>query len=457
MKAKQINKIIDVCTVGAAAYFVGALIAGAIKRKKEESGIGALKRRIYKEVSLAQDAGVDFQKKFADLSGSERDALIRLGQDMGWKQSKRAAESGKPYAESYYNSLRRAWNAVSGVQGIGRAYNIKDSQGNVVLTWIENAQAHVDAEQRVLEAEKRAAESRKRLRKTRATIPTVAPAPTPKAPKVNKKEAEYEERYNFAQMVWDKFMEKNKGFSFDNDKINENNTKVAHFGFLHNVIADAFARKAIKLKKIKGYGYELYLQLANDPEWYNVGVGWVVEYAEMLLTEEKIARNAKGWEDSADALNQIRKDLLERAKHMQVVVYDDGRERIITGDDRYNYLDGINYVVMITNRYGEEKTVYPIRSYDDEEFAKLFVNQWRAKKRKDSGFSQSISIIPVYDVNIKSITGISGMGYTPEVERELFEIWREELEYGYTELDYNTWRAIYGDEFAKVEVLPHMR
>ena len=81
----------------------------------------------------------------------------------------------------------------------------------------------------------------------------------------------------------------------------------------------------------------------------------------------------------------------------------------------------------------------------------------KSKKRKDSGFSQSISIVPVYDVNIKSITGISGIGYAPEVERELFEIWREELEYGYTELDYNTWRAIYGDEFAQAEVLPYMR
>ena len=229
MKAKQINKIIDACTVGAAAYFVSVLIAGAIKRKKGEDGIGKVervKRRIYKEVSLAQDAGVDFSKKFADLSGSERDALIRLGQDMGWKQSKRAVESGKPYAESYYNSLRRAWNAVSGCEGIGRTYDVKDRNGNVVLTWIEDAQAHVDAEQRVLEAEKRAAESRKRLAKTK-----------------------------------------------------RNSSQMALFG----------------------------------------------------------------------------------------------------------------------------------------------------------------------------------MGYTPEVERELFEIWREELEYGYTELDYNTWRRIYGDEFAQAEVLPYMR
>lgn len=322
------------------------------KHKNAQDGIGKVervKRRIYKEVSLAQDAGVDFQKKFADLSGSERDALIRLGQDVGWKQSKRAMESGKPYAESYYNSLRRAWNAVSGCEGIGRVYNVKNAQGNVVLTWIEDAQAHVDAEQRVLEAEKRAEEARKRLRKTRATTPTVAPAPTPKE----------------------------------------------------------------------------------------------------------------------HTLNQIRKDLLDKAKHMQVIVYDDyGYEQIITGDDRYNYLDSINYVVMIYDSIGDEKykTTYPIRSYPKKEEAEQFAKHKRGHfthTRIDNSTRvlgrRTCKVIPIDDVDIKSITGVSGIGYTPEVERELFEIWREELEYGYTELDYNTWRRIYGDEFAKAEVLPYMR
>lgn len=221
MKAKQINKIIDVCTVGAAAYFVGALIAGAIKRKKEESGIGAVKRRIYKEVSLAQDAGIDFDKPFSEMTSEEIETLEELGHNAGWEQKEQ-----KSYAEAYYDSLRKAYNAVSGISGIGRAYNIKDAQGNIVLTWIEDAQAHVDAEKRTLEAEKRAEEARKRLAKTK-----------------------------------------------------RNSSQMALFG----------------------------------------------------------------------------------------------------------------------------------------------------------------------------------MGYTPEVERELFEIWREELEYGYTELDYNTWRRIYGDEYAKAEVLPYMR
>ena len=238
---------------------------------------------------------------------------------------------------------------MSGISGIGRAYNIKDAQGNVVLTWIEDAQAHVDAEKRTLEAEKRAAESRKRLAKTRATTSTVAPAPTPQE----------------------------------------------------------------------------------------------------------------------SALNQIRKDLLDKAKHMQVVVYDDyGYEQIITGDDRYDYLDSINYIVMIYDSIGDEKykTTYPIRSYPKKEEAEQFAKHKRGNithtVRNDHTQTlgrRTARVVPIRDVNIKSITGVSGVGYTPEVEHELFEIWREELEYGYTELDYNTWRAIYGDEFAQAEVLPYMR
>lgn len=177
MKAKDINKAINWGLGFTAAYFIGTAIAGAIKKHREQSGangigkVDRIKRRIYKEVSLAQSAGVDFSKKYAELSKAELDALEHIGKDVVmWRQSKRSIESGKPYTESYYGSLRRAWNAVSGIQGIGRAYNVKDANGNVCLTWIEDAAAHVDAEQRALEAEQRAAEARKRLRKTRRNL-----------------------------------------------------------------------------------------------------------------------------------------------------------------------------------------------------------------------------------------------------------------------------------------------
>ena len=172
--------ILDAALWGVTIWGGIALIAHIARQaNKGTYGIGKaerIKRRIYKEVSLAQDAGVDFSKKYAELSQSETSALEHIGKDVvQWKQSKRSIESGKPYVESYYNSLRRAWNAVSGVQGIGRAYNVKDANGNVCLTWIEDAAAHVDAERRTLEAEERAAAARKRLAKTRSSQAT-APA-----------------------------------------------------------------------------------------------------------------------------------------------------------------------------------------------------------------------------------------------------------------------------------------
>lgn len=144
--AKNSSKTINWICAGIAAYFIGTAIAGAVKRRKGIGKVERIKRRIYKEVSLAQDAGVDFSRKYDDLTPDMKDALNTLGHDLGWKQSKRAIESGKPYTESYYGSLRRAWNAVSGVQGIGRAYDVKDANGNTVLTWIEDAATHIQAE-----------------------------------------------------------------------------------------------------------------------------------------------------------------------------------------------------------------------------------------------------------------------------------------------------------------------
>ena len=143
----------------------GAALIWLFKKAAGINGIckvERIKRRIYKEVSLAQKAGVDFTKKYDELSTAAKNSLKRIGNEFGWKQSKTAIQNGKAYAESYYNSLHRAWNAVSGFGGIGRAYQVKDAKGNVCLTWIEDAQAHYDAEQRALEAEQRAAAARRR-------------------------------------------------------------------------------------------------------------------------------------------------------------------------------------------------------------------------------------------------------------------------------------------------------
>lgn len=325
MTAKEINDMIEAGAFLAGVYFLTSAIFGYKKRKLEESrqedinGVGAVrvKRRVYKEVSLAQDAGVDFTKKYNELTPAEQKALEHIGKDVvGWKQSKRSIESGKLYTESYYGSLRRAYNAISGVEGIGRAYNVKDAQGNVVLTWIEDAAAHVEAEQRVLEAEKRAAEARQRLAKTRRTNATT-PARSP-----------------------------------------QKNT------------------------------------------------------------------------------NSIRRELLDRAKHMQVAIPDEDGYRYITGDERYNYLNLINFVVMVhdSSASTNETTDYPVRSYPNEKDAADFAKAWAGKitsEKIDMSKTligrRSCKVYPILDVPIQKISGIGAIRAKDILEPGLMQYLRENL------------------------------
>lgn len=129
---------------------IGLLTIGLIglalcKKKRGVSGIGKVervKRRIYKEIAAAQKLGVDFDLKYADLSNSQLNSLEEVGHMFGWKQTKRSLESGRLYTEAYYNSLKRAYNAISGI-GIGAAdydtYTIRNGNGKIILQWREYA------------------------------------------------------------------------------------------------------------------------------------------------------------------------------------------------------------------------------------------------------------------------------------------------------------------------------
>lgn len=170
--------ILKVLGVSVAVWGVRVLKAAAERKAHEDyysskgaEGIGAaerIKRRIYKEISLAQDAGIDFSKDYSEFTDEEIATLEDLGREANWEQKEQ-----KPYAQAYYESLQKAYSAISGV-GIGKAYDIKDHNGNIVLTWIEDAASHVahereilEKQQRTIEADARAAEARKRLQKTR--------------------------------------------------------------------------------------------------------------------------------------------------------------------------------------------------------------------------------------------------------------------------------------------------
>lgn len=106
---------------GAAALFLLKKKAAAVE------GVGAAKRRIYKEISLAQQAGVDFTKKYDELTEDEIESLQRVSNETG-------------FTETYYKGLKKAYDAIS---GIGEAYDIADENGNTVLTWIEDPEAQM--------------------------------------------------------------------------------------------------------------------------------------------------------------------------------------------------------------------------------------------------------------------------------------------------------------------------
>lgn len=116
----------------------------ALRKKRGVSGIGKVervKRRIYKEIAAAQKLGVDFDLKYADLSNSQLNSLEEVGHMFGWKQTRRSLESGRLYTEAYYNSLKRAYNAIAGINSIGatnyNTHTIRNGNGKIILQWRE--------------------------------------------------------------------------------------------------------------------------------------------------------------------------------------------------------------------------------------------------------------------------------------------------------------------------------
>lgn len=132
----------DKITIGLIASFTTYVALRLLRDRaylKTVKGVGRLKRRIYKEVAIAQDYGIDFTKSYLELEDIDKKNLSNLGRGMMWKQSKRSIESGKSYEESYYNSLKRAWNAISGLDGVGTIkgdkFPVKNADGETALIW----------------------------------------------------------------------------------------------------------------------------------------------------------------------------------------------------------------------------------------------------------------------------------------------------------------------------------
>lgn len=323
IKANDINKAINWGVGASIAYFTLIALKAAVKRKAAEDyyaekngtgGIGAaerIKRRIYKEISLAQDAGIDFSKDYSQFTDEEIATLEELGHAASWEQKEQ-----KPYAQAYYESLSKAYNAISGI-GIGKAYDIKDANGNTVLTWIEDAASHVahereieDARQRTLELEARAAEARKRKRATDRAI-------------------------QHGQM------------------------------------------------SLFGCGY------TNTP---NYSLSLLNRYLSTVPVFDA-----------------------------QVVLNDTNKQ-------------GHYYVLCGDSQGGRDFYIAPNNLPYFREYCKKHKIEYEQFYLPDDA-----------------------LGYAPQIEDELWEIWREQIEYGETDYDYDTWRALVGDEYAKRDVIPYMR
>ena len=391
------------------ALLIGAGALWLLRRKQKAIGkVERIKRRIYKEVSMAQGEGVDFSKKFDELTAAEIDALQAVGEEVAWKQSKRSIESGKSYAEAYFNSLRRAWNAVSGVQGIGRAWNIKDANGNTVLTWIEDAAHHVEAEAVPIEPEK------------------------PKAKKKRKAD-EKNERAEFAERFIEHWLQEHHNSWLARGEENNIDVPIPNLNNItgRELLISEFANGTLKWKQDKRYS-----GFADNIEWYTRAEdkrtkhdwegddkGWIPGGKKDNASGQLVFEMIEGWKNrhitdgfAREDLNDIRIALLDKAKHMEVVFYDNETQKWVnvSGEDRYNYLDEINWIMMVHQSYHNsaadktETTIYPIRSFNEQMEAELFGWKPRSGRDKDDVLTstRTIKVIPIFDVDVKSITGI---------------------------------------------------
>lgn len=401
---------------------ITALLIGAgalyLLRKKHNEAIGKVervKRRIYKEVSLAQQEGVDFSKKFPELTTQERSALERVGKQVGWKQSKRSIESGKPYVESYYGSLRRAWNAVSGIAGIGAtSYDVYDRDGNVCLTWTDVTD-HIEHEPEA---------------KVLLALPPHIEEKKKKAKRASKaKDAEEMQRANFASMflrdyIDDEVIANGKGWAgveidegvadFLKKTISQYNQPVKTYDIIYN----AWVNKQYRINKNKG---EVKFTFFLDGKEYTSPTDRPDGKIFLILDKYyKMYLDDAGWREHADELDEIRKDLLDKAKHMHVSlpedVYREERDNLseesgngyVRGNDRYNYLPYINWIYFVHMKYANgEETYYPKFSFDTKEDAMKYQHGYYANIKDKPDHGAGWKIIPVWDVPIEKITGLN--------------------------------------------------
>lgn len=279
-----------------AAFLLGTaallLLAGGKKQISTDEAIGRIKRRVYVEIEAAQNAGIPLYEKYINLTQDNIDALREIGERFGWKQTRRSIESGKSYSEAYFNSLRRAYNAITGVQGIGSAdsHKVRNADGKVILEWrdMEAAAAHVKQEQDLAELEARLAKTRRAIRNNRRAFNRA-----PVAPKFQDEQLYQESQFpdqpqQLALFGIGRLKDNAENFIWGKDQLyvimykdgnNPNTIEVVHD--VYNVI-DSIKEKLSELNRhgykiVKKYGDWSYT-LSNGLKYYFIRVDCVVAY-----------------------------------------------------------------------------------------------------------------------------------------------------------------------------------
>ena len=135
---RQNNNIL--LAAGAALLF---LIA---RKRKQAAAVGAI--NVYKAISMAQQAGVDFTKDLLDLDNWEESSLDQVAQKLGFKRSAAMKKNEYTLGQALYKTIRPTWKriCVSGVGNIDLTYDhmlselydeypIVNADGEVIAIW----------------------------------------------------------------------------------------------------------------------------------------------------------------------------------------------------------------------------------------------------------------------------------------------------------------------------------
>ena len=116
------------------ALLIGAGALWLLRRKQNIAGIGMAKRkakrRIYSEIEAAQKAGIDLTSKTGWEKQEKKLAKIMKAHNIVLQ-----GNSDKPEAQRYFNSLRRAYNAIAGTNLPYKTSRVYNENGDVILEY----------------------------------------------------------------------------------------------------------------------------------------------------------------------------------------------------------------------------------------------------------------------------------------------------------------------------------